>query len=380
MISSINILFLFIITMNEEPLILTEPIVLVEPIVSVEPVINQPVDKSTSYFETKTHFDAFFDDVYKEYPKSKRENVSPVFAVITGYEFFKNHLLSKNKHEENIYRSVMFTAVMSSVGKFTGTVSFEYLLTLTNLNKSSICYTTTEIVTREDPELKYVIPDLKKDFCVMFHKKRQYAVVIGDSKTNMYHVRDCIEPFQFDFKDKAKLIAHLKDMYIISSGIAVKDDNTVVAENAVIEYIVVDDVFEHSLDVMMETILLDNNNHQDVPGAVVQANETKQNNGLILGYVKTDDIPDDGVDIMELQRKFGDQIDENNLNNYQYGDQHNGIDYGPKWTAPKHNNYYDSADDSDDYAEYDSNDEDSEDGHVKAKYVSDGEEYFLDSP
>ena len=130
----------------------------------------------------------------------------------------------------------------------------------------------------------------------------------------------------------------------------------------------------------METILLDNNNHQDVPGAVVQANETKQNNGLIMGYVKTNDIPDDGVDIMELQRKFGDQIDENNLNNYQYGDQHNGIDYGPKWTAPKHNNYYDSADDSDDYAEYDSNDEDSEDGHVKAKYVSDGEEYFLDSP
>lgn len=330
------------------------------------PIIDQTplCQKPTSYFETKTYFDASFDDVRKKYPRLKIENISPVFAIITGYEFFKNHLLSKNKHEENIYRSMMFIGTMCNVGKFTERVTFEQVLTLTNLNKSSICYTTTNIVSREDPELKYMIPDLKKDFCIIFHKKGQYAIVIGDSKTDMYYVRDCIEQFQFDFKDKAKLITHIKDMYIMSSGIAVRDDNTID-----VEYIVIDNGFEHSINIIEEAPCVNENHH------VID-----ENNPLNIRYVRTKDLPDDGVDIMESQRKFGDWNDRNIMNNYQYDGQYHGIDYGPKWTVPKHN-YYDSAEEeegeSDNYAKYVSSDEDN---YVRATYVSDGEEYFIDSP
>src|SRR5690606_33298954 len=112
-----------------------------------------------------------------------------IFSVVTISNYFKNREVSKKIHEDNIYKSITFIAMMNTVDYMLDKITFEHLLEFTNLNASAINYTTVDILKSDGPSLEQIIPNISEDFCMIFLKNTKFFVIIGDNNSKTYHVR-----------------------------------------------------------------------------------------------------------------------------------------------------------------------------------------------
>jgi hypothetical protein len=288
--------------------------------------IISPVDKNT--FSTKTQYDKTLDYLYKDYPQAKRGVSGPVFAIVTACEYLKLPLLTKEKHEMNINRSVTISSVLT----LNGNMSMESLIKNTDIPENSIVNVTVPNFAINDPTLLNIIPDINNTgrFCTIIHKNNKFFVVIGDHTMNRYCIRDCNEPIQYNFATRIDLIDYLSNIYYLNKEFII--DGEIVPGYSHVAYVVVKQHFKEIFDQHVERVILKDNiiangNHINQPNyehvqCIPQLRCNNNGNNAFIGYVNN--IPNDNVDMNALQRQFGDMNDEryirvnNHDNRYRY--------------------------------------------------------------
>lgn len=287
------------------------------------------------HFESKSQYDGRFSGLYVEYPKAQRGMACPIFSLVTANEFLKNKSVSCNKHHENLEKSVNLSAILEISAQKT----FEGTVRTTGIQGTDIKATSVHLVRDGTTPLKDIIPDAEYDFAVIVLKNAKFFTVLGDASNRMYHVRDCHELFQYSFLDKESMIVHLNNVYSLNKEFNV--DGYAFPEYSSIEYLVITAPFNDGLDEMLERKLLgepeQNNqiNHgvqQPYAGAYYGYPDDYDDHGAapeieipqetvgpgtnpgdvpFARYAEDIEIPDDHVDMMELQRKFGDDMGGN---------------------------------------------------------------------
>lgn len=266
---------------------------------------------SENNFESKTQYDRSFDDIYKEYPKAKRGLACPLFALVTASEYFRTKNISKEKHEENLQKAVNISAMINTNQQ----MMFNKLISFTNLEPRNIVCTSTDIIKQGVTTFNVIIPGTEQNSCVIFLKNAKFFVVICDQANQMFCVRDCREPFQYNFENKQKLIDYLNDVYSLSSDFIV--DGVTFPEYSSIEYIVIQKQFTDNIDQQLERALFGNTDQGSTQHQQSQTRVQHVQNNLIIKPVATnygsavvgyvENLPDDGVDMTELQHRFDDE-------------------------------------------------------------------------
>lgn len=199
-------------------------------------------DTKTFNFECMTQYDRSFDDTWKENPDAKKGLACPIFCITTLYEYFMDKDLGKFKHEENISTSINVSALLNLRDE----LSFDDLVGITSLhNNCQIEATTSELISSGEMPLNVIVPDFDKDFGMIFLKNAKFFVVIGDSGTKSYHVRDCHESFQYAFLDKNDLLNHLNTTYQLNKVLNI--GGMTYYDYSSIEYITVFDKFQTNI-------------------------------------------------------------------------------------------------------------------------------------
>jgi hypothetical protein len=188
-------------------------------------------------FQTITQFINTEDEEYNS--KKYNKNACHFFALKTAKEFFKKKDLSKTGHEANIYFAINMNKLYQNHDMY-----FDEIIKFTNLKSSDICAATTELIESGDYPLDVIFPDTNKSYCLIILKNSKFFNVLHyDGK---YFVRDCHEPFQYNFDSKNKMINHLNEIYQFNKSIVV--DGYAIPEFSSIEYIFIDNNFEFKLD------------------------------------------------------------------------------------------------------------------------------------
>jgi len=230
-----------------------------------------PNNLCDSYFETVTQYDKSFGKTFSDYPKAKIGNASPFFSLITASDFFRNNKLTDIQHRENLEKAIISSAMLSMTDQMT----FDGMMRNTDIPLSEI----NKISVRSFKECKSqdsIIPNnihTYGDYCVIVYKDYRYFNIMYSQSTNMYSVRDCNETIQYDFKDKTKLIKYIVDVYNLD-----KELITDSYEYCNIEYIVITQKFNHTIDEQIENII--DNNHCQIPAI---------NHEIGIGYGYGDD-------------------------------------------------------------------------------------------
>lgn len=266
-----------------------------------------------NYFESKTQYDSSFDYIYKEYPKAKKGLACPLFALLTASEYFKTKVISKEKHEENLQKAVTVSAMLNVNGQ----IMFNKLLGFTNLTTGAVMCTSTDIIKRGDMSWNQIIPGIDESYCMIFLKNAKFFVIICDHVSKLFCVRDCHESFQYNFQNKQQLIEYLNTVYYLSDDLIV--GGVAFPEYSSVEYITIQKLFTDNIDQQLEHVLFggmgagqgnqggiqhQQNNTGGTKGLIIKPVHTVQGSAVV-GYVEN--APDDGTDMLELQRKFGDE-------------------------------------------------------------------------
>jgi len=233
-------------------------------------------------FQTITQF---IDTDDTEYNKKKyNKNACHFFALKTAYEFMKKKEGSKTTHEANIYFAINMNKLYQNHDMY-----FEEVIKFTNLKISDICATTTELINSGEFPIDIIFPmDSNKSYCVIILKNAKYFCVIrhGDN----FYVRDCHEPFQYDFPSRNDMIAHLNKIYQFNESIVVNGYS--IPEFSSIEYIMVDNPFDFKNGILENGINKDIV-HEKNPEIAEQFKETEF--GISIGHVDYDEIGGDNV-------------------------------------------------------------------------------------
>jgi hypothetical protein len=188
-------------------------------------------------FQTITQFINTEDEEYNN--KKYNKNACHFFALKTAKEFFKKKDLSKTGHEANIYFAINMNKLYQNHDMY-----FDEIIKFTNLKSNDICAATTELIESGDYPLDIIFPDTNKSYCIIILKNSKFFNVLHyDGK---YFIRDCHEPFQYNFDSKNKMINHLNETYQFNKSIVV--DGYAIPEFSSIEYIFIDKDFEFKLD------------------------------------------------------------------------------------------------------------------------------------
>lgn len=192
-------------------------------------------------FQTITQFintDIDTDDV--EYNNKKyNKNACHFFALKTAKEFFRNKDFSKVTHETNINFAINMNKLYQNNEMY-----FDELIKFTDLKSGDINATTTELIDSEDYALNMVFPETTKSYCVIILKNSKFFNILFHN--NNYYIRDCHEPFQYDFDCKNKMINHINEIYQFNKSINL--DGYSIPEFSSIEYIIINNDFEFKLE------------------------------------------------------------------------------------------------------------------------------------
>jgi hypothetical protein len=160
------------------------------------------------------------------------KNACHFFALKTAYEFMKKREGSKTTHESNIYFAVNLNKLYQNQDMY-----FDEIIKFTSLKQSDVCATSTELIETGQYPLDLLFPNTT--YCTIILKNAKYFVVVHHDGT--YYVRDCHEPFQYEFATRSDMINHLNKTYQLMESIIV--DGFPIPEFSSIEYIVIDKPF-----------------------------------------------------------------------------------------------------------------------------------------
>ncbi len=165
---------------------------------------------------------------------SYNKNACHFFALKTAYEFMKKKEGSKTTHESNIYFAVNLNKLYQNQDMY-----FDEIIKFTSLKPNDVCATSTELIETGQYSLELLFPDNNTSYATIILKNAKYFVILHhDGK---YYVRDCHEPFQYEFLTRYDMINHLNKTYQLMESIIV--DGLAIPEFSSIEYIIIDKPF-----------------------------------------------------------------------------------------------------------------------------------------
>jgi hypothetical protein len=207
-------------------------------------------------FRSRTQYDPCFNVEYEQYQNKSRGLVCAIYSLFVAKEYFLDHCVSQRKNEENLERAVTVTTFLSVMNQ----KRIEEVVRDTDLDCKDIVRTTISLI-----DLEKEIPCLKEDFCVIFLKNSKYWVVIGDSNSGTYCIRDCHETYQHNFNcmNRKEFLNYLTSKYSMKTEFVI--DGYVFTEYSKIEYIVIRSSFMDTFDQQINHMLM-NQNIQMVPG------------------------------------------------------------------------------------------------------------------
>ncbi len=292
-------------------------------------------------FQTITQFIDIDDEEYNK--KKYNKNACHFFALKTAYEFMKKKECSKTTHEANIYYAINVNKAMANKELY-----FDEIIKFTSLNKNDICATSTEIIKSGDFPIELIFPDSKKSYCVIVLKNSKYFNVIFYN--DRYYIRDCHEPFQYDFNTKQEFIQHLNKTYQFNESIIV--DGFPIPEFSSIEYIFVDKPFEFTHNILKG---------QNKDAGINFEQNLDQNTfketefGISIGVHNYDNDGGDSIKVPTKEKKYGNINVKNTLIDKNWNDKYNS-----KYNDDniKDSKYDDEIDDEEDYenSDYDLDD------------------------
>ncbi len=266
-----------------------------------------------------------------------KKNACCFFSIISACDFIKTKDMSKTKHEQNIY-----TAIANNILNQNNDMTFDQLLTFTDLKRGDIMATTVELIFSGELGYEMIFPnndtgeDKNKHWAIIFLKNSKFFVVFY--KDGIYGIRDCHECFQYNFGTKQELIDHLNVTYQFNTPLIV--DGFSIPEFSSIEYIKIDKQF--SL--------------QNLASTIQESNETC---GFYIRNKKYYEDSEETYDSELVKKKVENQnkIISNNINyNYDNDKDYNNDKYNDYNDDDKYNNYND--DDKDYDSEIDDDDKD----------------------
>jgi len=255
-----------------------------------------------NYFQTITQFIDTEDDEYNK--KKYNKNACHFFALKTAYEFMKKKDCSKITHEANIYFAINMNKIYQNHDMF-----FDEVIKFTNLKTSDISATTTEIIKSGDYPIDLIFPiDSNNSYCVIILKNAKYFNVIYYS--GRFFVRDCHEPFQYDFSSRNELVDHLNKTYQFNESIVV--DGFPIPEFSSIEYINIDKPFEFKNGILENGISKDK---QEEKKEVID-NLKKTEFGISIGHIDYDELDSDSINknVHDKNKEYNNNIGNNYYN------------------------------------------------------------------
>ena len=242
-------------------------------------------------FQTITQFintDDFDDYILKKYNK----NACHFFSLKTAYEFMKKKEGSKTTHEANIYFAINMNKIYQNHDMY-----FDEVVKFTNLKQSDILATTAELLKSGDYPIDLIFPtETNKSYCVIILKNAKYFTILCNG--DIYYVRDCHEPFQYEFSSRNELINHLNKTYQFNESVIV--DNYAIPEFSSIEYIVINNPFEFKNGIL-ENGIVTNKEKKSEKEVVLKETEF----GISIGQFDYDNIGCDSVntDVNKINNK-----------------------------------------------------------------------------
>lgn len=196
----------------------------------------------TNCFETFTQYDEKFKELVKlGYNKSS----CPMFALITAHDFLeKPNEIGNSVHE----KAVDLGAINYLLSGAEGMITFDQMLTYTNLNAGNVLGTSVQLVVEDVIGFSQMFNQAVSDpYSVIFLKNAKFFVV--NVRPDGYCVRDCHELFQYNFTKREDLIEHLTKNYNFCEAIQIEGFKSAeLDEFNNIEFLVINKSFEIKLD------------------------------------------------------------------------------------------------------------------------------------
>ena len=237
------------------------------------------------YLQTITQFINTNDEEYNN--KKYNKNACHFFALKTAKEFFKNKELTKIQHEANIYFAIDMNKLYQNHDMY-----FDEIINFTDLKSNDIYMTSTILIESKEYSLDLIFPDTNNSYCLIILKNSKFFNVLYHD--NKYYVRDCHEPFQYNFDSKTKMITYLSQIYQLDKSIVV--DGFPIPEFSAIEYIYIDKDFELKLKNINEEKTEEkkniNNNNEEKPN--IDLTETEF--GISICKINYDDLFEVNID------------------------------------------------------------------------------------
>jgi hypothetical protein len=296
---------------------------------------------NSNYFQTITQFINTEDEEYNK--KKYNKNACHFFALKTAKEFFKKKDLSKTCHEANIYYAINMNKLYDNHDMF-----FEDVIKFTDLKQNDIMATSTELIETGEYPLDIIFPDTTKSYCLIILKNSKFFNVMHyDGK---YYIRDCHEPFQYDFNSKNEMINHLNEIYQFNKSIVV--DGYAIPEFSSIEYIFIDKDFKLNL--------MDDENEKK---SIEKKDELKETEfGIFIGKMDYEELVSGNDKVKNHQEnntnEKNSKTPEKNLQNWVNTLKKNNYDYNSDKKYPDEDLDDNTKSDNEDYlVKYDNEDE-----------------------
>jgi hypothetical protein len=201
--------------------------------------------RSIYSFDEIDQYSTQFNKLFADYPKAKRGFASPYFSILTARSYMENCSIGSDSHKQNVERAVNISVLLES----NKSVQAEYLLELAELKEMIYGNTTSEKLKDQSVKMIDLIPDLEYDFVMIFMKNGIFFVVIGDTATNSYHIRDIDRVKQYAFLNKIDLIQHLNSTYQFNQPIDL--DGFKIPEYSSIKWVIINQPFLDKMDQMV---------------------------------------------------------------------------------------------------------------------------------
>lgn len=245
-------------------------------------------------FQSINQYDKKFSTVLDE--KFKNRNFCGFFSLLTAYQFIQNEGKNNNMNQK-IYEECIIKSVINHLNlQVSNSVTFEELIMYTNLLKTDIIATNTELIEQEIIGYNMIFQDIKKPYAIIFLKNAKFFVVLSENN-NTFHIRDSHEKIQYDSLTLDEVIYILNEKYQFNKEIDL--DGYKVEEYSNIEYLIIQNKFDMllSFDVVIPNELL----------SIMEFNNNK--------VMDPDICKNNNKDTIDNNKINDNKIDDNKINN-----------------------------------------------------------------
>ncbi len=194
----------------------------------------------TQYFISVTQFDQKYNDLGHF---GKDRSACSIFSLQTVQQFMKNGYIDEANHSNNLDNAINNHIQF----QIKGHITFDKLLSYCTLDKQTDV-TSVELIKENIIGYDNIFKEEhhNKRYSIIFLKNNKFFVVMYNPATTYdkegYYIRDCHESHQYNFTNRADLIAYLGQTYQFDKAINLS--GFTIDEYSNIEYKVVEENLE----------------------------------------------------------------------------------------------------------------------------------------